>query len=93
MASTTKSRSKARLEARIDVELDALITEAADRLHVNKTAFVTEAIRDAALKVVSRADVTLMAPEVFDAMMASVDTPDDSTELESLAGLPRRVEA
>lgn len=90
---TTKTSSKARLEARIDAKLDELITEAADRLHVTKTAFVTDAVRDAALKVMARADTTLMAPEVFDAMMASLDTADESPELKSLAALPRRIDA
>ncbi len=90
---TTKTGAKGRLEARIAAELDDLITEAADRLHVTKTAFVTDAVRDAALKVMARADTTLMAPEVFDAMMASLDQPDESPELESLAALPRRIDA
>ena len=89
MATTTTARSKARLEARIDPELDDLITEAADRLNVTKTAFVADAIREAALKVVARTEVTVMAPEVFDAMMASIDTADESAELEDLAALPR----
>jgi uncharacterized protein (DUF1778 family) len=89
MATTTTPRSKARLEARIDPELDDLITEAADRLNVTKTAFVADAIREAALKVVARTEVTVMAPEVFDAMMASIDTADESAELEDLAALPR----
>jgi uncharacterized protein (DUF1778 family) len=85
----TKARPKARLEARIDPELDDLIVEAADRLHVSKTTFVCDAVRDAALKVVARADVTMMAPEVFDSMMASIDVADESPELERLAILPR----
>ena len=91
MATTTTVRSKARLEARIDPELDDLITEAAERLHVTKTTFVTDAIREAALKVVARTEVTVMAPEVFDAMMASIDVADESPELEDLAALPRVV--
>lgn len=89
---TTKTRVKARrLEARIDPELDDLIVEAAHRLNVNKTAFVCDALRDAALKVVARADVTMMAPEVFDEMMASIDVADESPELERLAEMPRRI--
>lgn len=90
---TTKTGPKGRLEARIDTELDELITEAATRLRVTKTAFVTGAVRDAALKVMARAETTLMAPELFDAMMASLDTADESPELESLAALPRRIDA
>ena len=47
----TKPRAKARLEARIDAELDDLIVEAASRLNVSKTTFVSDAVREAALKV------------------------------------------
>lgn len=91
MTTTAKTRPKARLEARIDATLDDLIVEAANRLHVNKTTFVTDALRDAALKVIARADVTMMAPEVFDAMMASIDVADESAELEKLAAMPRLI--
>ena len=41
--------------------------------------------------MIARADVTLMAPEVFDAMMATLDRPDESAELAALAALPRRI--
>jgi uncharacterized protein (DUF1778 family) len=91
MTTRTKTRSKARLEARIDPELDDLIVEAAERLHVNKTTFVCDAVREAALKVIARTDVMMMAPEVFDSMMASIDIADESPELESLAAMPRRI--
>ncbi|MGH3949633.1 MAG: DUF1778 domain-containing protein [Pseudonocardiaceae bacterium] len=88
---TPKARTKARLEARIDTELDDLITQAAKRQGVSKTAFVSDAARDAALKVIARADATLMAAGVFDQMMASIDVADHSPELEELAALPRRI--
>lgn len=86
--SNTKSR---RLELRTDETTDALITEAAELLHVTKSAFVADAARQAARKVISRADMTLMAPEVFDSMMASLDTPDESEELAALDKLPRLI--
>jgi uncharacterized protein (DUF1778 family) len=86
-----KPRAKARLEARIDTELDDLIIEAAQRLNVTKTTFIADAVREAALKVIARADVTLMAAEVFDQMVASLDVADESPELEELATLPRRI--
>lgn len=91
MTVTPKARGKARLEARIDAELDDLIIEAADRLHVSKTAFVSDAVREAALKVIARSDVTMMDPQVFDSMMASIDIADESPELHTLATLPRRI--
>ena len=93
MTTNIKDAGKARLEARIDIELDQLITQAAARLKVSKTAFVSDAIREAALKVIARSDVTMMAPEVFDAMMASLDTAEESAELMDLAALPRRIDA
>ncbi len=91
MATINQPRPKARLEARIDADLEDLITEAAQRLRVTKTAFVTDSLRDAAMKVVARSDVALMSPEVFDAMLAAIDEPDESPELERLAALPRRI--
>ncbi|BCW51107.1 uncharacterized protein (DUF1778 family) [Arthrobacter sp. 1088] len=84
----TKSR---RLELRTDESTDRLIAEAAELLHVSKTAFVTDAARQAAQRVIARADVTLMAPEVFDSMMASLDVPDESAGLEALSRLPRLI--
>lgn len=91
MTATTKVRGKARLEARIDASLDDLISEAADRLNVTKTTFVSDAIREAALKVIARSDVTMMDPQVFDSMMASIDTADEPPGLHTLAKLPRRI--
>ncbi|MFW0772716.1 DUF1778 domain-containing protein [Paenarthrobacter nitroguajacolicus] len=80
-----------RLELRTDETTDQLISEAAELLHVSKTAFVTDAARQAAERVVARADTTLMAPEIFDAMMASLDVADESSELETLSKLPRLI--
>ncbi|MEI2276683.1 DUF1778 domain-containing protein [Paenarthrobacter ilicis] len=86
--SMTKTR---RLELRTDETTDQLISEAAELLHVSKTAFITDAARQAAERVVARADTTLMAPEIFDAMMASLDVPDESSKLETLSMLPRHI--
>jgi len=85
---TTKTR---RLELRTDEATDQLISEAADLLHVTKSAFVADAARQAAEKIVARSDVTLMSPAVFDTMMASLDVPDESLELAKLAKLPRLI--
>lgn len=84
----TKTR---RLELRTDETTDRLIGDAADLLHVTKSAFVADAARQAAEKVVARGDITLMAPEVFDAMMASLDRADESAELAELVELPRLI--
>ncbi|HXC76775.1 MAG TPA: DUF1778 domain-containing protein [Candidatus Acidoferrum sp.] len=80
-----------RIELRTDEITDRMITEAAELTHVTKSAFVADAARQAAEKVIARADVTLMAPEVFDSMMAALDRADESVELATLAGLPRRI--
>ena len=85
---TTKTR---RLELRTDEATDQLISQAAELLHVTKSAFVADAARMAAEKIVARSDVTLMSPTVFDTMMASLDIPDESPELAKLAKLPRLI--
>lgn len=90
MTTATKPKER-RLEARIDNELDDLIGEAVQRLHTTKSRFVSEALREAALKVVARADVTLMDPDVFDRMMASLTTPDDAPNLAALVAEPRQI--
>jgi uncharacterized protein (DUF1778 family) len=81
-----------RLEARIDAELDALIGAAADARQVSKSAFVSDAVREAALRTLARADVTWMDVETFEALLGSLDTADESPELESLARRPRLIE-
>lgn len=96
MSTSTKPPKKAAppkacLEALIDADLDDLISEAAQTQGVSKTAFVSDAARAAALEVVGRPQVTLMAAEVFDQMMTSIDVADYSPELEELASLPRRI--
>lgn len=80
-----------RLELRTDEATDDMITEAAGLTHVTKSAFVADAARQAAERVIARADVTLMNPEVFDTMMASLDRADESAELKALARLPRLI--
>lgn len=83
----TKTR---RLELRIDDETDEFVTRAAAMLHTTKSAFVADAARQAAHRVLGRSDVTVMPPEVFDALMASLDVPDPTSSLDKkLAGLPR----
>ncbi|HEV7167452.1 MAG TPA: DUF1778 domain-containing protein [Micrococcaceae bacterium] len=80
-----------RLELRTDEVTDGLIAEAASLLHVTKSAFVADAARQAARKVIARSDVTVMEPEVFDAMMAALEVPDESVELAALSKLPRLI--
>lgn len=84
----TKTR---RLEARVDADTDELIAEAAEILHVTKSAFVCTVARKEAQRVIARADTTLMAADVFDAMIASLDIADDAPQLAAAAKLPRLV--
>ena len=84
--SSVKTR---RLEVRTDEETERLVSEASALLQVSKTAFVEDAVRSAARRVVARADVTLMSAEVFDSMVNALEVADDSPELADLARLPR----
>ena len=87
---TIKTR---RLELRTDETTDRLISEAADLLHTTKSAFVADAARQAAQKVIARFDITLMAPEVFDSLVASLDVADEAPELaEKLSRLPQLID-
>jgi uncharacterized protein (DUF1778 family) len=96
-ATTSKKTAKsaaakvARLEARIDPELKSMITEAAGLSHMNQSQFITESLREAAAKVLARAEATLMAPEVFERMMAALDTADASPQLAALVNEPRQI--
>lgn len=79
-----------RFEARLDEETDDLIGQAAELTRQSKSAFVTAAARAEAERVVARASVTMMAPDVFDALASSLDVPDEAPELaEKLSTLPR----
>ncbi len=92
MTTKVRTEGKARLEARIDAELDELIVAAARISHGgNKSAFISAALHDAALKVTARADVTLMDPAVFDRMIGSLETPDESPTLDALVAQPREI--
>lgn len=78
-----------RFEARLDDETDDLIGQAAELTRQSKSAFVTAAARAEAERVVARAGVTLMPPEVFAALASSLDVPDDAPELAAkLSDLP-----
>lgn len=80
-----------RFELRIDETTDRMIAEAAELMHTTRSAFVADAARQAAETVIARADVTLMPSDVFAAMMATLNRPDESAELATLAALPRRI--
>lgn len=80
-----------RMELRTDAATDDLITEAAQLVHISKSAFVADAARLAAQRVIARSDTTLMASELFDSMMATLDSADDAPGLAEIAALPRLI--
>lgn len=84
----TKTR---RVELRTDPATDDLIAEAAKLLNVAKSAFITDAARQAAERTVARSNVTLMSPVVFDSMMDSLKFADESPELAELAEIPQLI--
>lgn len=77
-----------RLEVRTDEQTEQLVADASALLHMSKTAFIEDAVRTAARRVVARADVTMMSADVFDSMMRAIDEPDDSRALADLARTP-----
>ena len=79
-----------RFETRLDEATDQLITRAAELTQMSKSAFVTGAARAEAEKIVARAEITLLDPRVFDALIVSLDVADDAPALrDKLASLPR----
>lgn len=83
------TRSK-RIEMRADAESEALITAAAAARRVLVSAFVLEAATQEAGRVLGRADLTLMPADQFDALVAALDEPDDTSRLAEAARRPRR---
>jgi uncharacterized protein (DUF1778 family) len=87
MLVTTKSR---RVEARIDPESEERIVEAARLTCQPLSAFIVRAARAEADRVLARADVTLMPAEQFDALLDSLDEPDEAPTLARAAARTRR---
>lgn len=66
------------------------ITRAAQALNEPVSAFVLRAAAAEADRVLARAEVTLMAAEQFDAIISSLDVPDEAPALAALAQRKRR---
>lgn len=79
-----------RLDARIDAETDARVQQAAALLDESVSSFVTRVVRVEADRVLGRADVTLMPAEQFDALVESLDSPEEAPGLARAATRPRR---
>jgi uncharacterized protein (DUF1778 family) len=84
----TKTR---RLEARTDEDTYEMLVRAAEAEHETVSAFVVDAARGRAERVIARSDVTLMPNAEFDEMMAALSSaPRVIPALREAASRPRR---
>ncbi|WP_433610005.1 DUF1778 domain-containing protein [Dactylosporangium sp. CA-139114] len=79
-----------RIEMRATPEEHELILQAASLSHTSASAFVLEAARAAANRVLARADVTLMPEDQYEELLAALDQPTEIPNLAGLAAKPRR---
>jgi len=79
-----------RIEMRTDRESGAKIAQAAQIERKSVSAFVLDAARSAADRVLARADFVAMPADQFDALLQSLDGPDEAPALSSLARRERR---
>lgn len=79
-----------RVEARVDPETSEEIARAAAVTSESVSAFVVRAAKAEAGRVLSRAEVTPMPSEQFDAMIAALDTADAAPRLARAAAQSRR---
>lgn len=74
-----------RIEMRADEEQERLIAAAAEMSKVSVSAFVLRAASAEATRVLARAESVVMPAEQFDALIASLDTPDPAPRLRAAA--------
>jgi uncharacterized protein (DUF1778 family) len=79
-----------RWEVRADPDSDQLVNRAAALAHVSKSAFVLNSAVEAAQRVLARETTTLMPAEQFDALLTSLDEPDEAPTLARAARRSRR---
>ena len=82
MPAVTKTQ---RIEMRADEEQERLIAAAAKVSKVSVSAFVPRAASAEASRVLARAESMVMPAEQFDALIASLDTPDPAPRLRAAA--------
>lgn len=80
----------ARIELRVSAEDKDAIASAAALEKTTTTEFVRVAALDRARHVRARADHTLMPADQFDALVAALDTPDDTPNLARAFAQQRR---
>lgn len=79
-----------RIEMRADPADSELIRRAADAVDQTVSSFALNAARSEASRVLARSDATIMPADQFDALMASLDAPEDVPNLAKLANKRRR---
>jgi uncharacterized protein (DUF1778 family) len=79
-----------RIEMRADPQSEERIVQAAAARQQSVSTFVLAAAVREADRVLARADVTLMPAEQFDALMDSLEIPDQAPRLLEAASRPRR---
>jgi uncharacterized protein (DUF1778 family) len=80
----------ARIEIRADSDSQHRIAQAAALVKSSVSAFILGAANAEADRILARADHTLMPAEQFDALLASLDQPDEAPTLSRIATKPRR---
>ena len=74
-----------RIEMRVDPDSGAKIAQAAEIERKSVSAFVLDAATTAADRVLARVDHTVLPAEQFDALLRSLDTPDEARTLRKAA--------
>ncbi|WP_415937974.1 DUF1778 domain-containing protein [Streptomyces sp. 039-1] len=82
--------STTRLEIRIPEEDKRLIERAAQASSATTSGFVLQALRQAAQDVLRREQVTVVPPDFYEAMVASLNEPDEANEALSKAAVRAR---
>jgi uncharacterized protein (DUF1778 family) len=84
------STKDTRLELRVSKDDRELIEDAANYLDENVSDFTRTAALQRAQQILARSNVTLMPADQFDALMGSLDQPDEALELARAIAQPRR---
>jgi uncharacterized protein (DUF1778 family) len=84
------STKDTRLELRVSKDDRELIEDAANYLDESVSDFTRSAALQRAQQILARSNVTLMPAEQFDALMGSLDQPDEALELARAIAQPRR---
>jgi uncharacterized protein (DUF1778 family) len=79
-----------RFEVRVTSQNREQIRSAAETVSESTSDFIRNAALERADKILALSSRTLMPADQFDALIQSLDTPDDAPDLTQLAAEPRR---